>query len=121
MPQIYKERKSIMKQNTTPTVSVSIPVPLNNISRIEFIFKKHKDSIYPTLLHKVYNRNSIPLASGDTSENFVVLLPFTADETMNLPVGEVYMDTLIVMTDGSIPPTNIVQLDITATLFGEAG
>lgn len=110
-----------MKQNTTPTVSVSIPVPFSQIKRIEFIFKKHKDSIYPALLHKVYSVNDIPLAEGDTTESFVVLLPFTAEETMSLPVGEIYMDTLIVMADGSIPQTNIVKVDVAATLFEEVG
>lgn len=110
-----------MKQNTTPTVSVYIPVPLANVRRLEFIFKKHKDRLYPSLLHKIYNGGDIPYEQGDTSESFVVLLPFTAEETVNFPAGEIYMDTLIVLADGSIPPTNIVKIDITETLFGEVG
>ncbi len=110
-----------MKQNTTPTVYVKIPVPIENVKRIEFMIKKHKDSIYPALLHKVYAGKDIPYDEEYTQEGFIVLLPFTAEETMSLPVGEVYMDTLIVMKDGSIPPTDIVKIDVSATLFEEVG
>lgn len=95
-------------------------MPFENIQALEFIFKSDKADYYPALLHKKFEtREKIPIETGDTSENFVVKLPLSAEETMKLTVGEVYMDTRIVLTGGVIPETKIVKINVYETLFSE--
>ena len=107
-----------MKRNTTPTLPIKINMPFENVTRIEFIFKKNASEYATTLLHKVFE-DEIPVRDGDTSEGFIVDVRLTAEETMRLTVGEVYMDTRIVLTDNLIPATKIVKIDVKETLFRE--
>lgn len=111
-----------LKRNTTPTLPVKVHIPLDGVKRVEFVFKEKKMDKYPELLRKVYdvNNGGIPVKEDeDTSESFTVLCAFTAEETMKLPEGIVFMDTRPVLIDGTIPGTDIVEINVTPTLFGE--
>lgn len=116
-----------MKQNTTPILPIEILMPFEGIKRIEFIFKRlntnnyNNDQYrsYPALVHKILEGDDIKLAEGDTSEKFIVRVPFTAEETLKMPVGPIYMDTRIVFENGCIPETEIVKINMNATLFEE--
>lgn len=108
-----------MKQNTTPTLPVRIHMPLADVKHIEFIFKEEKSKNYPALLYKKFDKEDFKIQEEDTSECFLFLLPFTAEETMAMPEGEVYMDTLIELNDGKLPETEIVKLNVNETLFEE--
>lgn len=105
-----------MKRGTTPTIPIKINMPFDNVERVEFIFKPYLSECANTLLHKVFDGN-IPIKDGDTSESFTVELDLTAEETMQLYAGDVYMDTRIVLTGNIIPATQIVKVNITETLF----
>ena len=115
-----------MKQNTTPVLPIEILMPFENIQRIEFIFKRLNTNnynndlyrSYPALIHKIFEDADIPIAET-TDGSFVVRVPFTTEETLKIPVGPVYMDTRIVLVDGSIPETEIVKINMNATLFEE--
>lgn len=111
-----------VKRNTTPMLLVKVHMPFEKVRRIEFLFKKRKMDKYPELLRKVYDitTGEIPVKEGeDTGESFTVLCQLTAEETMRLPEGVVYMDTRPVLYDGTIPNTEIVEISVTPTLFGE--
>ena len=108
-----------MKLNTTPTIPVRIPVSFEDVSRVELIFKKENSKKYPALLHKVFNKEDITIEQGTTDGYFILQVPFTAEETMSLPAGEVYMDTLLVLEGEVIPETNIITLNVRETLFEE--
>lgn len=116
-----------MKQNTTPVVPVEILMPFDEVKRIEFIFKRLNTNnynndlyrSYPALVHKIYEGNEIPIQEGDNSKSFVVNVLFSAEETLKIPSGPVYMDTRIVLNDGSIPETEIVKLNMKSSLFEE--
>jgi hypothetical protein len=88
------------------------------VKSIEFIFKRQIKSWEKILLQKSFIDN-IPVQDGDTSDGFTVLVPFTAEETSKLPEGVVFMDTRIVLINGSIPETNVVPLIMDETLFKE--
>lgn len=104
-----------MKQNTTPTLLIKIKMPFENITRIEFIFKKEVSEYANTLLHKIYDSN-IPVTEQNDAD-FVVGVELTAEETMRLCAGEVFMDTRIVLTGGYIPETSIAKINVNETLF----
>lgn len=107
-----------MKRNTTPTIPIKIHTAFDNVKRVEFIFAD-KDSQYARIfLHKIFE-NEIPVAEGDTTESFTVLLSLSASETMKLPAGAVYMDTKIILNNGKIPETEIVKIDVKNTFFKE--
>lgn len=116
-----------MKQNTTPVVPVEILMPFDEVKRIEFIFKRLNTNnynndlyrSYPALVHKIYEGKEIPVQEGDNSKSFVVNVLFSAEETLKIPSGPVYMDTRIVLNDGSIPETEIVKLNMKTSLFEE--
>ena len=107
-----------MKRNTTPTLPIKINMPFENVTRIEFIFKKNASEYATTLLHKVFE-DEIPVRDGDTSKSFTVNLKLNAEETMRLSEGDVYMDTRIVLTGNLIPSTKIVKINVAETLFRE--
>ena len=107
-----------MKRNTTPTIPIKIHTALDNVKRVEFIFADKNSQYAIIYLHKILE-NEIPVAEGDTTENFTVLLPFSASETMKLPAGDVYMDTRIILNNGKIPETKIVKINVEETFFKE--
>ena len=111
-----------VKRNTTPMLLVKVHMPFEKVRRIEFLFKKRKMDKFPELLRKVYDadKGEIPIREGeDTEESFTVLCQLTAEETLRFPEGVVYMDTRPVLYDGTIPNTEIVEISVTPTLFGE--
>ena len=104
-----------MKRGTTPTLPIKIKMPFENITRIEFIFKKDASEYANTLLHKIYDGN-IPVSEQNETD-FVVDVKLTAEETMRLCVGEIYMDTRIVLTGDFIPETKLAKINVNETLF----
>ena len=109
-----------VKKNTTPTLPITVNLPLNQVKRLEFIFKKKKTGSHPALLHKTFTAGKIPVdESASSNDYFVVLLELTAKETSRFQVGEMFMDTRAELTDGSVPETEIVAFDVTPTLFGD--
>lgn len=107
-----------MKRNTTPTIPIKIHTSFDNVKRVEFIFADKDSQFARIFLHKIFE-SEIPVAEGDTTESFTVLLSLSTSETMKLPAGEVYMDTRIILKNGNIPETEIVKIDVKNTLFKE--
>lgn len=112
--------QATVKRNTTPTLPVTVYLPLSQIKRLEFIFKKKCTESHPALVHKVFTAGKIPVDDSVTSDSyFRVLLPLTAKETACFQVGEMFMDTHAELTDGTVPETEIVCFNVTPTLFGD--
>lgn len=116
-----------MKQNTTPVLPIEILIPFESIKRVEFIFKRLNTNnynndlykSYPALVHKFFEGEDLTAIVTPANDAFVVKVPFTAEETLKMPTGTIYMDTRIVFLDGSIPETEIVPINMNATLFEE--
>lgn len=111
-----------VKRNTTPVLPIKVHVPLESIKRIEFLFKEEAIDKIPELVRKIYDidESGIPVKEGeDTSKSFTVLCELTARETMKFPPGDIYMDTRLVLSNGSIPNTKIVRFNVNQTLFSE--
>lgn len=116
-----------MKQNTTPVLPIEVLAPYENIKRVEFIFKRlntnnYNNDIYktyPALIHKIFEGEELSGMVVPGERSFIVRVPFTAEETLKMPVGPIYMDTRIVFNNGNIPATEIVKLNMSATLFEE--
>lgn len=111
-----------VKRNTTPVLPIKVNLPLSDILRIEFLFKEKKMDNFPELVRKVYDLRDgpIPVKEGeDTFESFTVTCEFTAEETLRLPAGTIFMDTRVVLLNGKIPGTEIVEIEVTPTLFKE--
>lgn len=106
-----------MKQNTTPTLEIEIDFPFVDIKRLEFIFKDEPKTYARTLIHKAFEVE-FPVTET-TEESFKLSLDFSTAETMKLTPGKVFMDTRIVLLDGTVPETEIVELEVKTTLFGE--
>ena len=107
-----------IKRNTTPTIPITIHMPFECIKKIEFKFKDENSEIYPDLLHKSYEKEKIKIKEKD-EKKFIMLVSFSAAETLKFPEGSVFMDTRIVLEDGSIPETKIVCINVEKTFFGE--
>ena len=107
-----------MKRYTTPILPIKIRMPFEEVQSIEFIFKKDLEDNSPVLLHKEYKtREEIPVEPSAVSTEFTVNMALEAEETAKLMPGEVFMDTLIVLTGDYIPTTKIVKLIIDQSLF----
>ena len=109
-----------MKRYTTPTLPVTVQMPFDQVKSIEFIFKEDLTDESPILLHKKFmNREDIPIEPSAATTEFTVNLPFEAEETAKLMVGEVFMDTLIILTNDAIPTTSIVKIIVDQSFFAE--
>ena len=106
-----------MKRGTTPTLPIRIRMSFENIKSIEFIFKEQPSEYAKSLLYKIFDKNIPVLEKEDSS--FVVGVKLTAEETMKLPAGEIYIDTRIVLEGDVIPKTKMVKKDVLDTLFGQ--
>lgn len=109
-----------IKRNTTPTIPITIKLPFEKVKGLEFMFKRELSDSAKVLVHKVYEKDNIVLESNDSTDSFTVLLSLTAEETLNLPPNEVYLDTRVILIGDIIPQTTIVSLNVAETLFGEA-
>jgi hypothetical protein len=109
-----------IKRGTTPTLPITIFMPFENVKHIDFIFKRELEENHPTLLEVGYD---FPETSVEKAENsFIVNVKLSAEETRKLKAGRVYMDTKIILSNGDIPKTEIVEIEVGATLFkGENG
>lgn len=104
-----------IKRGTTPTIRVRLDgIKPEDIRSVEFLFKPVITDAGHVLLHKEYPGD---VTYDDTEELW--LLPLTKEDTRRLPkFKRVYMDTRITFVDGAIPYTNIVDIQVTETLFG---
>ena len=106
-----------IKRGTTPTITITIHAPFNNVKEVNFIFKTRPDDYGREILTKEYKGN-IPLKEGEaTNESFKVLMRLTKEETLCFSVGKAYMDTQVVYSDGTIPDTKVVEVDVEDTFF----
>lgn len=104
-----------IKRGTTPSLPITIFMPFENIKHIDFIFKRGLEEDYPTLLEVAYDFPEIPVEKGENS--FIVNVKLSAEETRKLKPGKVYMDTRIILNDGTIPKAEIVKIEVGETLF----
>ncbi len=105
-----------VKRGTTPTLVIRLEtVDMSLVKRIDFVFKEQKNEHSKALITKNYPEN------GDyDEENNKILLKFSDKETRLFTANStVYMDTRIILNDGSIPKTSIAEFDINPTLFAE--
>lgn len=110
-----------IKRNRTAVILVYVGVPLESVKKITFLFKKEKNPLQPELLKKIYTRDSIELYNDESSDTeFTMQMRLKPDETYNLTAGKVYMDTELVLNNGTVPnvPIETVE-DIQETLFKE--
>lgn len=104
-----------MKRGTTPTLKINIPkINIDEISRIDFIFKSAISETTPPIILKSYPGN----VTYDNVEN-VFLMPFTEAETRFFSTPNLFFDTKIICKSGKIPAAEIVKINILPTLFGE--
>lgn len=108
-----------IKRGTTPTLPIRINIPFENIRHIDFVFKKQKSESYPELLKLSFEFPDDNDLMDKEENSFVVNAKFEEEDTRKLTKGTVYMDTRVVLTNNEIPPTEIVELDISETLFRE--
>ena len=104
-----------IKRGTTPTIRVRLEgIRPEDVRSVEFLFKPVITDAGHVLLHKAYPDD----VKYDDSEK-LWLIKLTQDDTRRLPKFKlVYMDTRITFADGAIPYTNIVDIQVTETLFG---
>ena len=108
-----------IKRGTTPTLPITIFMPFENIKHIDFIFKKQISDKFPELLTLSFDFPDDEALTVKEEGSFIVNAKFEEEDTRKLTKGIVYMDTRIVLTNNEIPKTEIVEIDIGETLFGE--
>jgi hypothetical protein len=108
-----------IKRGTTPALPITIFMPYENIKHIDFIFKKQLDDKYPKMLELSFDFPDDENVIDRETDSFIVNAKLTEEETRKLIEGVVYMDTRIVLTNNEIPKTEIVEVDVGETLFGE--
>lgn len=108
-----------IKRGTTPILPITIFMPYENIKHIDFIFKKQLDDKYPKMLELSFDFPDDENVIDRETDSFIVNAKLTEEETRKLIEGVVYMDTRIVLTNNEIPKTEIVEVDVGETLFGE--
>lgn len=110
-----------IKRNATAVIPIEVGIPVDDIVSIEFLFKKEKNPSAPELLKKSFKKEDLSIPEGNSNENgFTMLLTLSPEETYRLEVGKVYMDTLAVLTDGTVPVIPIAEVDdVLQTLYSE--
>lgn len=105
-----------MKRGTTPTLKIYIEtIDIENVEKIEFIFKTRKAELAETSLLKSYPDDA-DYNDGDKAFH----LKLKDAETRLFASGStVFMDTRIVCKDGTIPETDIAEISVAPTLFRE--
>lgn len=95
-------------------------VDLDDVAQIEFRFSQTRSRGGAVIKDSVYASDG----SGECSRmDNVIYVPWTVEETYQFaPDASLYMDTRITLRDSEFqPPTNIVQLTMSLTLFEEEG
>ena len=119
-----------IKRGSTPTLEITISTPLEGVKEVNFIFKDKPNEYGREILKKEYSDN-IPTKEGvDHTKQFCLLMKLEADETLRFPAdtvvsdvstkvatGKAYMDTQVVYSDGTIPPTSIISVEAYDTFF----
>lgn len=106
-----------IKRNTTPTLEVNIEFDIDKIQCLEFVFKQYPDEDSEELVIKKYTKEDLKTKVDDTVEGFVALVDLTREDTLKLPVGEVFMDTRIITVDDKTPRTDIIKGRVYGSLF----
>ena len=109
-----------MKQLTHFTMPVAIGYDLDNVRRVEFLFKQYQTSEAPALKSCVWESDG----SGDgvrEEGRDVIDLTWTPEETALFQPDEwFYMDTRLSLVKSlDNPETSVVALKMTPTLFKE--
>lgn len=121
-----------IKRGSTPTLEITIHTPFEGVKEVNFIFKDKPNDYGREILKKEY-KNNIPIKQGeDNTKQFCLLMKLEADETLRFPIdavvsdmsakvatGKVYVDTQVVYSDGTIPPTSIISVEAYDTFFEE--
>ena len=89
---------------------------LDEISRIEFVFKQKNYNGFPAIKSNVWPDDCTRQAGQN-----IILIPWTREETYKFLGGEtLYMDTRITLRDSTDQPqTEILALKMSPTLFQE--
>ena len=105
-----------MKQGTQFVLPVEIGMSLDEISRIEFVFKQKNYNGFPAIKSNVWPDD----CTRQEGQN-IILIPWTRAETYKFMGGEtLYMDTRITLRDSADQPqTEILALKMSPTLFQE--
>ena len=104
-----------IKRGTTPTIGVRLNIQNVEVSTIDFLFKQEMDENGEELVKKSYPDEVDYDAATDR-----YLVPLTESETRLFQERHVfYLDTKITLVGGSIPPTDIVTIEMNPTLFAE--
>lgn len=103
-----------VKRGTTPTLEIKFNnIDFADVKAIDFVFKHQKSESGRVIVEKKY-------PDDGTCKDGVVKLRFTESETRKFTSGSVvYMDTRIILSDGSIPETSIAEFNVNPTLFEE--
>lgn len=105
-----------MKQGTQFALPVEIGMSLDEVSRIEFVFKQKSCKGFPAIKTNVWPDDCTRQAGQN-----IILIPWTREETYRFLGGEtLYMDTRITLRDSTDQPqTEILALKMSPTLFQE--
>lgn len=105
-----------MKQGTQFVLPVEIGMDLDDVSRIEFVFKQKNCKGLPAIKSNVWPDD----CTRQEGQN-IILIPWTRSETYRFLGGEtLYMDTRITLRDSADQPqTEILALKMSQTLFRE--
>lgn len=105
-----------MKQGTQFVLPVEIGMDLDDVSRIEFVFKQKSCKGFPAIKSNVWPDD----CTRQEGQN-IILIPWTREETYKFLGGEaLYMDTRITLRDSTDQPqTEILTLKMSPTLFQE--
>ncbi len=106
-----------MKQGTQFALPVEIGMSLDEVSRIEFVFKQKSCKGCTAI-----KTNTWPDDCTRQEGQNIILIPWTRAETYKFLGGEaLYMDTRITLRDSTDQPqTEILALKMSPTLFQEA-
>ena len=105
-----------MKQGTQFVLPVEIGMDLDDVSRIEFVFKQKSCKGFPAIKSNVWPDD----CTRQEGQN-IILIPWTREETYKFLGGEaLYMDTRITLRDSTDQPqTEILTLKMSPTLLQE--
>ena len=105
-----------MEQGTQFVLPVEIGLDLDDVSRIEFVFKQKSFRSFPTIKSNVWPDD----CTRQEGQN-IILIPWTRKETYRFLGGEtLYMDTRITLRDSTDQPQpEILALKMSPTLFQE--